>query len=80
MTDTMTEAEKQADGVGSYDDAIRKMRTDFLSNRLDIAVEALIKIKCDAATSNGPTIQRIFVTSRDALDKLERNPATLKRG
>jgi hypothetical protein len=80
MTDTVTEYDPQANGSGSYDDAIRKMRTDFLSNRLEIAIKALLEIKRTLQDNKGPRAQQAFVTARDALIQLERNPAALKRG
>jgi hypothetical protein len=80
MTDNMTEYDPQADGVGSYNDAIRKMRTDFLSNRLEIAIKALLDIKRFTQDNHGGRTQRAFIAARDALIQLERNPAALKRG
>jgi hypothetical protein len=80
MTDTMTEAEKQANSSGSYNDAIHKMRCDFLSNRLEIAIKALLEIKRTTQDNKGPRAQQAFITARDALIQLERNPAALKRG
>lgn len=80
MTDSMTEAEKQADSIGSYEDAIRKMRTDFLSNRLEIAIKALLEIKRTMQDNKGPRAQQAFILARDALIAVGRNPAALKRG
>jgi hypothetical protein len=76
----MTEYDPQADGRRSYDDAIRKMRTDFLANRLEIAIKALLEIKRTLQDNKGPRAQQAFITARDALIQLERNPAALKRG
>jgi hypothetical protein len=80
MTDELPADWQPQDSIGSYNDAIRKMRTDFLSNRLEIAVEALIKIKRTMQDNKGPRAQQAFITARDALIQLERNPVALKRG
>jgi hypothetical protein len=79
MTDT-AEYDPQADSTGSYDDAILKMRCDFLSNRLEIAIKALLEIKRTMQDNKGPRAQQAFITARDALIQLERNPKALKRG
>jgi hypothetical protein len=80
MTDELPADWQQQDSVGSYNDAIRKMRCDFLSNRLEIAIKALLEIKRTTQDNNGARTQQAFITARDALIQLERNPAALKRG
>jgi hypothetical protein len=80
MTDAMTEAQKQADSIGSYNDAILKMRCEFLSNRLEIAIKALLDIKRTTQDNKGRRVQQAFIIARDALIQLERNPEPLKRG
>jgi hypothetical protein len=79
-SEQMTEAEKQADTTGSYDDAIGALRCKLLSDQFEIAVKALLEIKRTTQDNDGARTQQAFILARDALIEVGRNPAALKRG
>jgi hypothetical protein len=76
----MTDAEQQANSIGSYDDAIRGLRCKLLSDQLEITVKALLEIKRTTQDNNGARTQQAFITARDALIMVGRNQLAVKRG
>jgi hypothetical protein len=77
---SMTDAERQADSIRSWEEAIGALRCKLLSDQYEITVKALLEIKRTLQDNKGPRAQQAFILARDALIEVKRNPAALKRG
>lgn len=57
-----------------------KPERDLVKQQYEVAVTALLEIKRHTQGGNGAPTMRAFVTARDALVALKRNPEPAKRG